>query len=171
MGRKKIYTEEELKKRKSKRNHERYLKIKEDEEYKKRKSENAKKYRAKNPDKIKDNHKKFRDNNPEYNKRYNEIWRKTKKGRANNLLWGYKENDKKANRGKCTLTSKWIVENIFSGQKCVYCGEDDWTKLGCDRIYNDKPHTPDNVVCCCTECNVKKHLQTYDEFIKLNKVG
>lgn len=48
------------------------------------------------------------------------------------------------------------MENIFA-KPCAYCGETDWTQLGCHRIDNSKPHTIDNVVCCCRKCH--KHLQ------------
>lgn len=82
-------------------------------------------------------------------------YRKSKKGRANSLINAYRQSDKKHNRGECTLTAEWIVENIFIS-KCYYCGESDWAKLGADRIDNSKPHTPDNVVPCCAECNIKK---------------
>lgn len=34
-----------------------------------------------------------------------------------------------------------------------YCGECNWTKLGCDRIDNAKGHTKDNVITACWECN------------------
>ena len=81
---------------------------------------------------------------------------KTPRGRANNLLCGYRASDEKYNRGECTLTADWIVENIFSGQKCVYCGESDWKKLGCDRIDDSLPHTPENCQPCCWKCNNQK---------------
>ena len=77
-------------------------------------------------------------------------------GRAHCLLNNYRYKDKKHNRGECTLTADWIVENIFSGQKCVYCGESDWKKLGCDRIDDSLPHTPENCQPCCLKCNDKK---------------
>lgn len=83
-------------------------------------------------------------------------YRHTKQGRASMLLQRYKERDKQTGRGECTLTSKWIIENIFTGH-CIYCGETDWHKLGCNRLDNSKPHTIDNVVCCCGECNVRLH--------------
>ena len=94
---------------------------------------------------------------------------KTPIGRAKMLIKSYKHEDKKYNRGECTLTPEWIVENIFSGQKCVYCGEDDWTKLGCDRKNSDLPHTPENCVPCCEKCNCKKRTKSYDEFINILK--
>lgn len=87
-----------------------------------------------------------------------------KKERAHNLARNYKKDDEKDGRGESTLTTGWIKNNIFSGQKCVYCGEDDWHKLGCDRIDNTKPHTPDNVVCSCSKCNVERGSMTYEEF-------
>ena len=117
----------------------------------------------------------------EYNAAYNAEWRlvnkehiakyqaeyyQTQKGRANQLLNNYKRNDKDINRGECTLTADWIVEHIFS-QPCHYCGKTDWHELGCDRIDNALPHTPDNVVPCCWDCNIKKQKTPYDEFMKL----
>lgn len=89
----------------------------------------------------------------------------TQKGRAVNLCGSYKYSDKKYNRGECTLTAEWIVENIFTS-KCSYCGKDDWRELGCDRIDNSKPHTPNNVVCCCQECNTKRGNKSYEKFLK-----
>ncbi len=93
-------------------------------------------------------------------------YRSTKKGRAVNLVRNYRYTDKLYSRGECTITADWIVENIFS-QPCHYCGKTDWKELGCDRIDNSLPHTPDNVVPCCHHCNIKKHTTSYDEFIKL----
>lgn len=98
------------------------------------------------------------------------IYRQTKGGRALTLIHGYKKSDEKYNRGECTLTKEWVIENIFSGQKCYYCGETDWLKLGCDRIDNSKPHTPDNVVCCCKECNNERQKMLFEDFVKI-KLG
>lgn len=78
----------------------------------------------------------------------------TKIGRASNLLGGYKKADKFYNRGECTLTPEWIAENIFT-KPCVHCGETDWHKIGCNRLDNSKPHTPDNVEPCCHKCNIQ----------------
>lgn len=79
-------------------------------------------------------------------------YRSTQKGRAINLLGQYRRADRKYNRGECTLTADYIVEHIFS-QPCHYCGETDWRKIGCNRLDNSLPHTPDNVEPCCWECN------------------
>lgn len=105
-------------------------------------------------------------NNKEYIAEYGAKYYSTPFGRASNLLHGYKQSDNLYNRGECTITADWIIQNIFS-QPCHYCGETDWHELGCDRIDNNLPHTPDNVVPCCCECNKKKARYSYDEFMKL----
>lgn len=74
--------------------------------------------------------------------------------RAYVLLHEYNAADERNCRGKGDLTTEWIVENIFS-QPCPHCGETDWTKIGCNRLDNNKPHTMDNVEPCCKECNSK----------------
>lgn len=76
-------------------------------------------------------------------------------GRANYLLNRYRQSDKAYNRGNCTLTAEWIVQNIFSGQVCAHCGESDWKKLGVNRLDNNLPHTPENCEPCCYRCNVR----------------
>lgn len=116
--------------------------------HRKEESEKMKMWREKNKNKITD-----------WLKQY----RQTPIGRAVYLCNNYKRLDKKYNRRECTVTAQWIVDNIFT-KPCVYCGETDWRKLGCDRIDNDLPHTLENVVCCCEECNKKKGKRTYEEF-------
>lgn len=91
-------------------------------------------------------------------------YRQTPNGRAHHLVNKYKQSDKESNRGECTLTAQWVVDNIFT-QPCHWCGETDWKKLGCDRIDNSLPHTPDNVLPCCDECNKKRGRKTYEEFM------
>lgn len=151
-------------------NHQYYLK------HKQKMIENAKKWSEENPDKraeirirwaenneekVFESRRKWKEKNPDYNILYN----KTKNGRANKLVTAYKHSDKIYDRGECTLTGEWIVNNIFT-QKCQYCGESDWNKLGCDRIDNTKPHTPENVVPCCSECNTKRNHKQYNDFLK-----
>lgn len=75
-------------------------------------------------------------------------------GRAHNLLAAYRKSDEKYNRGNGDLTAQWIVDNIFA-KPCVYCGENDWHKIGCNRLDNSKPHTRNNVEPCCMRCNLK----------------
>lgn len=128
--------------------------------------EYRKKYRQEHKEDISKYNAEWRKKNPDYNSAYQNEWRKnnpdyhskynvTPIGRANNLLSTYNQSDKKYGRGFCTLTAKWILENIFN-QPCRYCGRTDWTKIGCDRVDDSLPHTPDNVVPCCASCNRKK---------------
>ena len=95
---------------------------------------------------------------------------KTIPGRAHNLIKLYRTQDKKKDRGDCTLTRDWIVDHIFSSF-CVYCGDSDWTHLGCDRIDNSLPHTPENCVCSCGICNVDRQLNrmSVEEFVEYRK--
>lgn len=81
--------------------------------------------------------------------------RQTPMGRAHNLLTAYKQSDKKYNRGECTIpNAQWIVDNIFL-KPCAHCGKTGWNKMGCNRLDNSLPHTPDNVEPCCEACNKK----------------
>ena len=95
-------------------------------------------------------------------------WHSTKEGRANNLANAYKQLDRNARRGESTITPQWIIDNIFTS-KCYWCGEDDWKLLGCDRIDNTKPHTEDNVVCCCVNCNIERGRRSFDWFTKYQR--
>lgn len=129
-------------------------------ENKAKRSEISRKWSENNIEKVKASRIKWRENNQDYDVNYN----KTKSGRAHKLITAYKHSDKMYNRGECSLTAQWVVDNIFT-KSCHYCGETDWTKLGCDRIDNSKPHTEDNVVPCCKDCNIKKMHKDYKDFI------
>ena len=143
MGRpNKYFTEEERKAAHRERSRRSYQKHKE------KKAVYGKQYRQDNKEKIN-----------ERKKQYN----KTPMGRAIYLLAAYKQNDKKYKRGECTLTAEWIMENIFP-KPCHWCGETGWEIMGCDRIDNELPHTPDNVNPCCKPCNDKRGTMTYDEY-------
>lgn len=108
----------------------------------------------------------------DYQKNYMQDWRKTKKGRANSLLCQYNAADEK--RGFSVdqnIDQDWVIKNVFSGQKCIYCGDDDWRHLGVDRIDNSKPHTPDNCVCACGLCNFERaDKYSVEEFIEYRKL-
>ena len=79
------------------------------------------------------------------------------------MVLAYKRIDKQKNL-ICAITPEWIVDNLFSGQVCVYCGESNWKKLGCDRMDNTFGHTPDNVVCSCLSCNSKHNDNNYWQY-------
>lgn len=98
---------------------------------------------------------------------YQKEWEKKnpQKARALNLVNTYNCSDRR--RGydtKNNVTYIWIMENIFTSS-CFYCGDSDWEHLGCDRIDNTKPHTPDNCVCACGICNIERNDRcTVEEF-------
>ena len=83
------------------------------------------------------------------------------------LLMGYKSQDKKHNLD-CDLTVQWIIDNITS-KPCNYCGN--MINIGCDRIDNNKGHTKDNVISCCTICNSARNNNfSVSEMKKIGKV-
>ena len=185
---KKYQTEEELKAAKKEYDKRRYQMLR--EEISRKHSE----YYQNHKEGILEKHREWRNNNPSYSKEYRQKnkdrlaeygsdyyknerekilnrqneYQRTQVGRANNLLSSYRYCDRKRNRGECTLTADWIINNIFTS-KCHYCGKTDWHELGCDRIDNSKPHTEDNIVCCCEECNVKRNRKEFNEFMKIIK--
>lgn len=166
MGRKKYFTEEERKAVRREYYRQYYQDNKEyfkeyQKQYRQDNKEHIKQYREDN----KEYFKQYRQDNKEHIKEHQKQYRQTPIGRAVYLINGYQRNDKRHNRGECTLTPEWIIENIFT-QPCHYCGEEGWEIMGCDRVNNDLPHTPDNVVPCCDKCNKKRGRKDYEEFIK-----
>lgn len=127
------------------------------QEHKEGITEYQKQYRQENKDKF-----------AEYHKQY----RQTQTGRANYLYSTYMTADRNANRQFTAppITSSYIVDRIFTST-CTYCGESDWSKLGCDRIDNNLPHQEGNVVCCCGKCNVERNNMSVEEFMKKREVS
>ena len=130
--------------------------------------EYQKEYYQANKERILEYHKEYQKNNREKHlgqmKKY---MQQTPMGRASNLISAYNQSDKMYNRGQGDLTAQWIVESIFT-KPCHYCGKEGWKVIGCDRIDNSLPHTEDNVVPCCEECNTKRGNKTYEEFLADN---
>lgn len=92
--------------------------------------------------------------------------------RANKLAYHYRWHDINTYgfEDKVDFDGQWIVDNIYS-KGCIYCGETDWRKLGCDRKNNSKPHTKDNIVPCCKRCNtIKSNKFTVDEMKEIGAV-
>ena len=92
--------------------------------------------------------------------------------RADKLVYAYKWHDKNTYGfdDAIDFDGQWVVDNIYSNG-CIYCGETDWRKLGCDRINNNKPHTKDNVVPCCKRCNkLRSNKFTVDEMKEIGAV-
>lgn len=95
----------------------------------------------------------------------------TQRGRANNILSQYRRSDKRLGY-ECVLTPEYIETEIFT-KSCIYCGESDWRKLGCDRIDNNLPHIPENIVCSCWGCNDdrNKKQMSVEEYKEYKKRG
>lgn len=127
--------------------------------YKSRAANNQKEYRERHKDELKDKNKEWCSN-----------YYHTYSGRSRNLIHKYTQSDIEENRGDCTLTPEWVIDNIFTSS-CVYCGDSEWEHLGCDRIDNSKPHTPENCICACGICNIDRQLQemSVEEFKEYRK--
>ena len=147
------------------------------DEYLKKKSEYKKEYYQKNKETILEKHKEYRDTHKEEKHLRDKAYRDTHKdeikewkdnyhnteiGRAKERIRSYKREDKIHNRGECTLTVEDLVEMWKNG--CIYCGETDFKLLGADRIDNDKPHTKDNCVPCCSQCNLERQKKDFKTF-------
>lgn len=129
----------------------------------------AKNYYSDNKDLCLERFKLYSNNHRQEINTYKKDLRKTKLGRASNMVWQYKYDDKISGRGECDLTSDWVMKNIFDSS-CIYCGDSDWTHLGCDRIDNSLPHTKDNCVCSCGLCNMERADRfTVSEFVEYRK--
>ena len=98
--------------------------------------------------------------------------RERKKGHPTHgrVLSYYKKNAK-ARSLVWELTTEQFSALINSS--CHYCGADPSVHLlaGCERVFNgidrpdnDKGYTSDNVVPCCTRCNLAKHDMTTTQF-------
>jgi len=88
-------------------------------------------------------------------RRYRETPYGKKMTRARMLIYNYTKEDKMYGRETPDFDAKWVIDNIFS-KPCVYCGETDWHKLGCDRVNNAVGHIKSNVVCSCFHCNMTR---------------
>jgi hypothetical protein len=110
-------------------------------------------------------------NTPEKKLRYNLGKRKYDRttGYIRKLLRSYSCNDKKRNR-VCSITQEWIEQNIIN-KPCTYCGDNDPTQIGVDRIDNSIGHTPANSVPCCRVCNVVRgNIFSVDEMKQIGAV-
>ena len=140
-----------------------------------REKEYQREYRRKNREKRNAYNKSYKEEKHDQVREQDHVYRNSEIGRARNLACKYAQSD--ANYGFDTtfsVSAEWILENIFKST-CIYCGNSDWTHLGCDRIDNTKGHTPDNVVCCCGKCNVEKgrwySVEEFKEMKNLDTTG
>ena len=157
--------------------------------------ERNRKYNATRKEHIKEYNKKYRAEHKEYYQEYMKKWeeehkderkayaksrdnsvhnrvrRSTITRRANALSQDYRYADESRGFGTGkNVDGPWIKEHVFT-TACVYCGDSDWTHLGCDRIDNSLPHTPENCVCSCGICNIEREgrRMSVDEFVEYRK--
>lgn len=133
-------------------------------------------YKSKNKEKILEIQRQFRREHPELRKEFYQKnrdkeleqakkYRSTKIGEANRIANAYRRSDIRYGREN-NIDGQWIVDNIYT-DVCFYCGENDWHKLGCDRIDNSIGHIIGNVVPCCKKCNIKRGKMSFEEFCEL----
>lgn len=135
-------------------------------EHKKEIAEQMRQYYAENKEQARQYYAENKEERTVYQRQYNS----TPIGRANYLASGYRQSDKKKGflNVENQVDNNFILNNIFNSS-CIYCGESDWVKLGCDRIDNTKPHTIDNVVCSCWDCNNERKAMPFDEFMRMKR--
>lgn len=126
-----------------------------------------KQYYQDNKEEIIERQKQYYKDNKEEIAEYHKQYYSTQNGRSIMLDNAYKQEDKKYGREN-NIAAQYIVDNIFTN-KCIYCGESDWEKLGCDRIDNSIGHIESNVVCCCTKCNKERGTKSFEEFYLMKR--
>lgn len=157
----KYKTEEERREAKKKYDHEYFQTNKE------KKQQYRKQYYNENKEQIRAYYKRYREEHRDPSRkryrRYSSDEERTMYKSADSRLQNYRTEDLKYGR-EFSLTREWIVDRIFSSS-CIYCGESDWHKLGCDRKDNSIGHTPENCVPSCKRCNEKRQRLGFHQFI------
>ena len=102
-------------------------------------------------------------------KNFNSAYWNDMSSRAKSMCSTYKSLDR--NKGfdvSNNIEYQYMLELWKNG--CVYCGETDWHKLGCDRVDNSKPHSVDNVVCSCKDCNwIRNANFSFEEMLMIGE--
>lgn len=101
-------------------------------------------------------------NNKERQKRYKSKKVYTDDEIIKGIYSKYKSSAKKRNH------SFDLPINVFKDyykSECHYCG-DTLRSVGFDRVDNTKGYSLDNIVPCCTVCNIMKHKVSKDSFIQ-----
>lgn len=125
-----------------------------------------KEYYEKNKERIKKNKKKTTSKHPKTHsdRQYKSEEERNAYQRADHLCRNYKRMDsKKGFDISDNITGDWIYKNILY-KKCIYCNCEGWDVLGVDRINNTKPHTPNNCVPSCKNCNDKRNKKDFYDF-------
>ena len=138
-------------------------------EHKEGKSEYNKRYRVEHKDDISESKKQYYQENREEMLEYWKQYYSTIKGYCYNIRKNNIREDRIYGRiGEEVPDNYPTIEYYIDAvqQPCIYCKKHKpFNEMGLDRIDNDKPHSLDNVVPCCTECNVKRgRWHSHDEF-------
>jgi hypothetical protein len=116
------------------------------------------KYYAKNADELKAR------SNSEYHRNKGNKKRKDRLVSPHTLLNRYRH-DAKRRGGREFLITKEQFMDLWQ-KPCYYCNGSIPT-IGIDRVNNDVGYTVDNIVPCCTRCNLAKRNLSKPEFIAM----
>ena len=98
----------------------------------------------------------------EYNSAYNAIYYDPLKYPirwARMIVKNYRSTDKsKGFDPSQTISAEWFLDNI-AYKPCAHCGKQGIGLIGCNRLYNTKGHTIDNVEPCCPSCNFSQNIR------------
>lgn len=137
-------------------------------EHAEHKKQYNKQYRADNPNYMKQ----WRADNAKHIKQYSKEYYSTIEGYARNIRNNNLQADRRYGRcGKDEDLLPSIEYYIWALQQPDYYDgkQYHWSRMGLDRIYNDKPHTFANVVPCSTNNNNRRQKMPFDEFCELMK--
>lgn len=125
-----------------------------------------------NSEKRKESHNKWRQKNPEKVKTYNKNFRERNKERLKKLAKTdkirYSSLKSAAKRRSLEFNLSFEEYQKLLKQKCFYDGAE-LNKLGyaLDRVDNSKGYVLENVVPCCTKCNVAKNNMSQQSFLEM----
>lgn len=123
-------------------------------------SETRKIYRREHKDEYRANKRKYYINNKETILSGNAAWRQTPSGKFGSYIRGAKSRNI-----EFILTFDEFMK--YWQRPCSYCG-DDISTIGIDRVNSTYGYIVDNIVSCCSVCNIMKTNMSLDMFI--NKI-
>lgn len=116
------------------------------------------------------NARKWGQKNKEVKKAYDAEYRATLTGICVKKSSNYRKYDRERfGTDESSVTTEQMKEMIELQPHCFYCGCEDLMQLGLDRIDNNKPHTVDNCVVACWNCNNHRQKMPFENFC--NKKG
>lgn len=106
----------------------------------------------------------FRENNPEWYKAFFEQYRKSTNYKVSLVKQGSLKR-----RIEMEMDEEEIADLFDTNKECFYCGGGNTSDsgLGIDRLNSERGYSVDNVVVCCTFCNVSKNCLDVVSFVQL----